>query len=58
MLPITNANVANEGGKTNWRLEIGIGNSGNIGNIQQVIDKERLTNEAKCEDEVPELEDD
>ena len=35
MLPMANANVANEGGKPNWKLGIGTGNIGNNGNIKK-----------------------
>ena len=35
MLPMANANVTNEGDRSNWKLGIGTGNIGNNGNIKK-----------------------
>ena len=47
MLPMANANVANEGGNPNWKLEIGTGNIGNNGNIKKDMTSVAVLSEDK-----------
>ena len=47
MLPMANANVANEEGKPNWKLEIGTGNIGNNGNIKKDMNSVAVLSEDK-----------
>ena len=47
MLPMANANVANEGDKPNWKLGIGTGNIGNNGNIKKDMNSVAVLSEDK-----------
>ena len=47
MLPMANANVANEGGNPNWKLGIGTGNIGNKGNIKKDMTSVAVLSEDK-----------
>ena len=47
MLPMANANVANEGNKPNWKLGIGTGNIGNNGNIKKDMNSVAVLSEDK-----------